>query len=380
MAQEVVVMDIGSSHIRALVVSKPNSGIFTVKHMVEVAHDGYFEGEWVDGDSTAKAIQTALYRIKDRYKFKRIYVGVPAEFCVVRHLSESVAFEKKRKVDRTDITNMFERLNPFNQELKYQLVNANPIYFELDASRRMVDPLGVPANKLTGNLSFIGCERRVIEYLDRIMNACGVVAHYTSGIYAEMMCLFEPTIRDTATVLAVDVGYLSTTVALMRGDGLYGMVSFSLGSGIFISWLQDVLGIPFEIASQLYQKVDLTYTPHEGASYTLHQLGGEDIHVGMSEVQGYITDSIEALASGVNEAIRTFPQALVNNASIYLTGGALSVRGGSDMFGKKMARHVKVVAPDMCPEYKEPSCSGYIGMAHFAFSCEDKKNPRISYK
>ena len=376
--QEVVVMDIGSSRIRMLVVEKPNNGIYSVKHIVEVAYDGHFEGEWVDGDSTAAAIAHAIAKTRDYTKIRRLFVGVPGAFCMVKTGSNGVSFAKRRKVERADLEGLFQKANPFANDPTYVVLNRSSIYYETDAGKKVVDPEGMPTSELTGKLSFVACKRAMVDYLDQVLHRHGINdIVYTCGIYAEMMCLFEPTVRDSGMVLMVDAGYLSSTVALMRGDGLYNMCSFSCGSGVICAWMQEVFELSFEAAVELYDKIDLSYQPREGESYTVRNVGEDgvtrELHISIEKAQAFMNEAIAHFAGFVQMGMQTFSEPMNNMVSMYLTGGAFMIHGAADCFGKKMGRYIKVAVPTMCPEYKQACCSGYIGLAHFAFQHEESK-------
>ncbi len=381
--QEVVVMDIGSSKIRILAVEKPNKGIFSVKQIIQQPHDGYYDGEWVDGDNTADAIAQAVTRMRDAgVRFKRLYVAVPSEFCRVKTARTQTSFAKKRKVERADIEALFKKGNPFDNDMTACVINRSSVFFTVEGNKKLVDPEGVYTEELMGYLSYIACQRRVIEFLDKVFQRVGVAeVEYTCGMYAEMMCVFDSTVRDNGVVLAIDAGYLSSTVALMRGDGIMYMRSFPCGKGVFAAWLQEGLDIPFASAEALYDKTDLSYEARESDCYTVDVVGADGEHTDasfpISTVQSYIAECIAVFANNVHCILQEFDDMMSITAGMYLMGGGLALRGAEDCLSKKMNRKVRYIAPNMCPEYKKPMHAGLIGIAHYAFAQEDKKRNRF---
>lgn len=381
--QEVVVMDIGSSKIRILAVEKPNNGIFSVKQIIQQPHDGYYDGEWVDGDNTADAIMQAVSRMRDAgVRFKRLYVSLPSEFCTVKTARTQTSFAKRRKVERADMDMLYKKGDPFENDMTQTVVNRSSVYFTVDGNKKVVDPEGIATEELQGYLSYIACQRRVIEFLDKVFARVGVPeVEYTCGMFAEMMCVFDPIVRDNGVVLAIDAGYLSSTVALMRGDGIMQMRSFPCGKGVFVAWLQEGLGIPFNSAEALFDKTDLSYEARESDAYTVDVVSPTGEHAEMSfpiaKVQSYIADCIAVFANNVQCILQGFDEMLSIAAGLFLMGGGLGLRGAEDCLSKKMNRKVRLAAPTVCPEYKKPMHAGLIGIAHYAFAQEEKKRNRF---
>ena len=385
-SSEVVIMDIGSSSIRMLVVTKPGSGVSTVRNFVKIAYDGYMNGAWVDSASAQEAIATAISRTKDFYgKIKRLYVGIPADFCTLRTNSTGVTFAKRRKVDKGDLSALFDKANPFRDEEGKVLINQSSVYYMVDAARKVVDPEGMSMTELTGFLSYIAVDEEIYRFLDDAIKKAGVAdVQYTCGMYAMMMGMFETGVRDNGVVVTVDAGYLTSTVAVMRGDGLMHMATFPCGNGIFAAWISQGLGIPFECAMDLYRKTDLSYNPKQGENYTVQGTDEEgnpfEADFAIASVQDYVTECIAVFAQYVNDALRSFGEPVSGSTGVYLTGGGLSIRGADDCFSKKMGgRYVKIASPTSCHEYKQPAYADCIGLAEYAFLQEELKRNRFGW-
>lgn len=379
--KEVVVMDVGSSKIRLLAVEKPNRSIYSVRKFVQEKYEGYFQGEWCDGNSTAMAIEAAIEAMRAYTRIRKLYVAVPAEFCTVRTARNDTTFAKRRRIERADMNALFPKANPFVDDMTKVLINQSAIYYELDGGRKNVDPEGEVTTNLTGYLSYIGCERRVIDFFNTVFKRLGIAdVEYVCGTYAAMLYAFPTAVRDNADVLAVDAGYLSSSVALMRGDGLINLASYSCGKGVFAAWLAEGLDLPFEAAEALYDKADLSYNPREGDVYSV-DVKGEDgktheTQFAVAKVQNYIAECIAQLAVETQAAVDSFREPRCNAVGMSLMGGCISTRGALDCFRRKLSREVKFVTLENCPEYKQPVFAATIGIAHYAFVQEEKKHHR----
>lgn len=382
--QEVVVMDIGSYKIRMLVVARPNNGIFTVKKMVQIPYEGYCHGDWVDEKSTLSAIGTAISRIRDVCKIRTLYVSVPGEFCEVRtNNGTGTSFAKRHKIDKNDLENLFVKADPFAEDADKICINRSAIYYNIaGTSSKLVNPEGEVTTELTGYLSYIGADRRVIDFLTDCLVRNGIGegnVRYTCGMYAEMMCLFDDSVRDKGPVVMVDAGYLSSTIAVIRGDGLMHMQSFSCGNGFFIAWLQEALDISFDAAGELYHNTDLSYQPRpeDMSTVKVKDADGNEVEMAwpMLKIQAYVRECIAAFAGYVKTALESFGDRYLTTNALYLTGGGLMIRGADDCFGKKVGHSfIQWATPAACcPEYKASCFADCIGIAHYAFAQEDKK-------
>ena len=379
--KEVVVMDIGSSKIRLLAVEKPNRSIYSVRKFVQEPYEGYFDGEWCDGNSTSQAIESVVAKMRAYMRIRKLYVAVPTAFCTVRTARNVTSFAKRRRIERADMNALFPKANPFVNDMTKVLINQSAIYYELDGGRKNVDPEGEVTTDLTGYLSFIACERRVIDFFNNVFKRLGLNdVEYVCGTYAAMLYAFPTAVRDNADVLAVDAGYLSSSVALMRGDGLINLASFSCGKGVFAAWLAEGLGLPFEAAETLYDKADLSYNPREGDIYSVDVKDDDgkthEMQFSIAKVQSYIAECIAQLAIETQAAVDGFHEPRCNAVGMSLMGGCLSTRGALDCFRRKLGREVKFVTLDSCPEYKQPVYAATIGIAHYAFMQEEKKHHR----
>ncbi len=271
---DVAVLDIGSQKISVLIVERPNHGILSVKTINEVPYDGFMDGVFISGTDAARAVSEALYAAKESgYKLRRLYIGVPSEFCEVRLSSPAMEFSKSRRINEADIAGLMARGNPFKNDMEVVLVNSSASYYVIDNSKKVVEPTGLEAREVKAHLSYIACRRALIEFLNKTVAASGITETvFVNATFAEMMCLFEPQIRDKYVILA-DIGYLTTSVALMRGDGILHMLSFSLGGAYIIGALTEEFEVGFQDASALFAKINLSFDASDSDVYNVNSGG-----------------------------------------------------------------------------------------------------------
>ena len=92
-SSDVVVMDIGSRSICVYVAERLSADAFAVKTSCEMEYDGYSEGKWIRESDVLPTMYKLLDRIERSVgKIKTLYVGIPADFCVVRTIYDKTSF------------------------------------------------------------------------------------------------------------------------------------------------------------------------------------------------------------------------------------------------------------------------------------------------
>jgi len=104
----VLVFDIGSSKLRAMVAGKGLNDTFAIKGFKEVDYDGFFEGEFLNKDKLPSIFEGIVREFLPYLKkTRKVFIGVPAEFSSVMHTSVSSSLGEKRRVRKEDVDALF---------------------------------------------------------------------------------------------------------------------------------------------------------------------------------------------------------------------------------------------------------------------------------
>ena len=96
--KSVALLDIRSSEITAVVGERGVNDTFIIKSKYSCGYDGYAEGEFIDGDGFACAVNSAVKSIlASTGGIKRFYVGVPGEFLKVVNTDRVMSFQSAKK-------------------------------------------------------------------------------------------------------------------------------------------------------------------------------------------------------------------------------------------------------------------------------------------
>ena len=375
------VLDFGSSKITALIAEKGINNTFNIKGTGEVDYAGYYEGEFIEPENLHSAVENAITKAQANsgLEISKLFVGVPAEFSYVQTKSEGISFKKRTKIGQEEIFSLFDMASEELDNNQSVIINRSPIYFMLDDNRKCMNPKGEITSKLFAEISFIFAESNFIETVNSVLESLGIHdLEYISSPLAEAIYLLDPEIRDTGAIL-IDCGYISTSVALVKGDGLVGLNSFSLGGGHFSADLSQILKIGFKDAENLKRKVVLSVQASDDDYYEIVSKDGTVTPVSAKLTNEIVSSRLEMIAGMISRCLTS----LKTNTSgsslpIYVTGGGISyLKGGKDLLSKSIGANIEILSPQV-PQLNRAHFSSVIGLLDLALAkCQSQK---LSFK
>lgn len=376
--KEVAILDFGSSKVTVLIGERGVNGTFNIKGTGEIEYAGYYEGKFLEPEKVKLAVGLAINNAETtaRSRITKIYVGVPGEFSTVVCKEVSLNFSKRKKVSESDIQELFYNGNTYKHNPTHTVINHCPIYFTLDDGRRIIEPRGAVSTKLGGYVSYVLAENNFLDFVEEMLLDLGIRAtRYISSSLAESLFLFEPEERDRYAIL-VDCGHISTSVMLVRGDGLLFLNSFSMGGGHITGDLSQCLKITYYQAEGLKRKVVLSLLASDTDFY---EVAGKDYMIPFSAktTNEIVTERIDLIASFVLKCFNRCEYEFPDYIPVYLTGGGLSyIKGARDYLSKRIGRKVEVIAPKV-PGLNRPHFSTALGILDVALELENGKAPTL---
>ena len=374
MAQEAAILDIGSSKITALICRRGVNDTITVVGKGECEYPGYEEGEFYRPDELVNVVFKAVSAAETdaNMKIRHLYIGVPGQFSVTQCKDVTMSLGKRRRVTDEDVDKLLALGADFDDG-GYELVNSQPVYFTLGDERKLIQPGGMTANRLSGYISYILADKKFTEQFSRISEDLGIESvEFVSSVLAEALFLFDDIVRDRYAVL-VDVGYIVTDIVVARGDGIVRQFSFSLGGGHFTKDLHEDLSIRFSLAETLKRKAVLNLEFSAEDTYDLN-VGERVMSLPAVQVNDIITARMNKLAKTINKCLASCD--LPPSATYCLTGGGISyIPGAADYLSRKTDKQFEIVAPDL-PQMNKPHLSSALSLMDMvlgAYSAPQRK-------
>ncbi len=363
MKESTAILDIGSSTVVALVGEHGVNGTFKICGKGDISYAGFQNSEFLEPESLKLAIATAISNaeITSDSKVSEVYIGVPGEFCSCITKSVNLKFPKVKRITQFDIDNIYRTGNTFETDPEFTVINKSVIYYEIDNMKRVIDPVSMKAKSVTGNISYILAQRDFIKTMKTIFKDLRIgIKGFISANLAECLYLFEPSVRDKYALL-VDVGYITTSVALCRGNALLYLSSFSLGGGYITSDLSECLHISFSEAERLKHKVVLGWKASQSDTYEIE--GDELIQTYSAKATNEIvSDRIEMICEYIQKCLDNCAYDLPEFLQINITGGGFNfIRGVKSVISKKLKRNIAIISPNL-PNVNRPDYSSEVGL------------------
>ncbi|MFA5450072.1 MAG: hypothetical protein WC292_06530 [Clostridia bacterium] len=359
-AKKLAILNIGSDEITLVLQDGKYTG--SLLFMSTAAYAGFQDGEFLEIEGLFSAIDGLVKECAEAAFFKptHILVGVPGEFTAVVCKNVVSSFPARRKVVTKDVELLFEEGNTYDDHPNFKTINASPIYFLNEKGEKSINPTSMQAKTFTAYMSYILCERSFISLFDRIADSLNLKFDYTSSMLAEFMFVVPPEVRDKGVVLA-DIGYISSTVAYGKGDGLLLSAAFSAGGGHIAGDLTTCLSIPFDHAMELTPKINLNLQPGESDLYMV-SVKGEAFSYNIKEVNEVAYYRVKDIAEIIDRALKSGAIEVPPQTGILLTGGGIStIVGAKEIISEATGRTVKLISADLL-QFNKPAQSSLAGL------------------
>lgn len=357
--KDIVVMNVTSSAVTAMAGCKKGQSVYDVKFKVAKEYDGYADGRFFDEENAAEAMTDALKEVAalSGASVRCVYVGVPGEFVTLVNRPVTVTLDRVRRVVGADIDYLIAKGGDFDDD-SYVLIGSSPICYSVDTSDKYYfDVRGMNAGRVSATVSYMLAERAFTDVARAAAERVGArEVRFIAAPWAECVAMFEREQRDAAYIL-IDAGYLSTSVAVGRGEGLQDLKSFSIGGGHIAADIYEVLEVPFDLAEKAKELVDLNLSYSDDAVLVAdgeHIIYAAEACAIVRARLEYVAEIIESIVGKASDAPTYIP--------VYLTGeGFSSMRGAATVLSEKLGRTVEICAPRV-PGFTHPSDSSALSV------------------
>lgn len=316
------ILDIGSSTLRLLAVSN-YYGKQQVIAEENLLYDGFMDGEFLTVDELeddfAKIVADMTQ--KTRKTISSIVVGVPSEFsvCVCKRISRK--YLRPKRITEQDVRSLYQKNSSFGDSEEYEVISYSPMQCVLDDDFKTLTPVGKKTLSLILDASYILAKKSFIELIRTKLQAVGVknVEFVSAALGQAMQCV--PVKDDKKPIAIVDVGHITTSVCVYKGEGLALLSSFAMGGGHVSSDLMQVLNINFKHAELIKRKVLLTIESPKNEYYEVCSKGNL-IKAPINITNQIVKSRIEIIAKVIKD-ILTIDE-VFQDTDIYLTGDGIS--------------------------------------------------------
>lgn len=363
--KQVAIIDVGSSEIRAVVGEKGVNNTFIIKGKSAFPYEGFADATFFDVDGFKTAILSAGQYLKSvaRSDVHTVYVGVPGDFTQVFVKGSQISFEKSKKVTDADVDKLYDATFVTNLG-NTSLINRSAVIYELADFRRLANPIGVQTEVLKGKLSFITCNNYFMECVKAGLQSCGFNnVEFVSTALAQAMYLFDAESRDRIAILA-DVGYITTTISVVQGDGIVYQRSFNYGGGYITGVISENFDVDFDVAETIKRKISVSRITDGNPLEILDGENGK--YYSIDELKKLVIMCIDNFCEEVMISLEKVGFTIPDYVPLKITGGGLSfIRGAKEHVSARLGMIVETIAPSV-PLMDNPLESSILSLLDIA--------------
>lgn len=316
------ILEVGSSKL-VLMACVKRKGTSKIIDKATVLYDGFMDGEFLSPDEFELSLSELLQTISSKLhtSVHSVTVGVPSEFCMCVCKRISRKFVEPHKVTNNDIANLFSSNTGFGESRDYQVINYSPMQYMLDDNAVTLSPVNKKTSTLVLDASYILAKISFIDFVTSKFKKLGVnnVDFICSALGQAIKCAKDNEAKKPIAV--VDVGHITTSVAVLKGEGLALLSSFSMGGGHISSDLMQLLGMNFKDAELIKRKIILTIEPQHNEYYEICTKDSL-IKAPIGMTNQIVKSRIESLAKVIAEILAIDP--VFKNYQLYLTGDGIA--------------------------------------------------------
>jgi len=360
------VLDIGSSKITVMAGGKGLNNTLTAYAKSSINYSGFSDGKFFEEEKLEAVIGRAIENIEltAKLNIKELTVSVPSEFCISKNKKITVSFNSNKKLTPSLIDEVYSMASEIVEN--HTLVTIAPIYHILDDKRKVIEiKSNMKTSKMTAFVNTIYIENEFIKNMNRWLSNLGIQkVNYVCSIYCEALYLFNQEAL-TGNAILIDVGYLTTAVAVKKGKGLIQMHSFSLGGGHIMGDLAECLHLTVKQAEKLKRRIVLSLKTSPSDFYEVD----DDELCSVKKIKAQLANQIvvERLDMFVSLLAKCLESCLKNQEMpVFLTGGGIFyIKGAREYISAKLGTNVELIKPAQV-EFNRPDDASTASVLAFA--------------
>lgn len=340
--QVLVGIDIGSSHVRALIAQRDDeSGELSVVGKGLAPNRGTRRGNIVNVEATVESLKAAIQEaeVMAGVEVDRAYVGIAGSDVKSVNARAMVSVARKdREITPQDVKRVLEAAQSASLPSDREILHAVPQEFVVDEQGGIADPVGMLGSRLEVNVHLVTGNQTRTKTLQTCANRAGVeVLEVVFEPLATAEAVLLPDERELG-VLLLDVGAGGTEFALFSDGEIQHSAVLPIGASHFTNDLAMVLRTPFAEAERIKIKHGCclaSMIDDDGGVSVPAVAGGATRVVPRRELCAILGPRAEEMLSLVRENL------IKNGMDDHLRGGVVLTGGGAQLDGLlEMAEHV----------------------------------------
>lgn len=380
MKQPTAVLDIGSSKVVCLIGECKRDGQVALYGTGICEHRGLRKRAFVEDTSLRAAIHNAIEQaqIEAKRRIRGVYVGTPGQMVEVVCKTAGVGIENgDHRVSEDDIKRLVEKSLDFFHPDSHELIHSMPVRFKVDEARCNAVPVGMPAEKVAGQISHVFMLSDFRKVIDSALEEIGVEASmYIHAQLAEGLFVIEKSHRGRLAVL-VDVGYYNTDVDVFRNEAVVFHATLDVGGAHFASDLTLGLNIMPDAAESIKRRHVFGLDYEGSVLESIRTTSGQPESIEYEQIQYILDARAEETSYLIKEILLDCGPKIPSGTQVYLCGGGFAMmRGARELLQGVLDYPVKVQTQWM-PKLNSPNYTSAFGVLNYIYNSVSETGDRI---
>ena len=377
--QLIAVLDIGSSKVSAMIVTRDGDGRLRVLGTGQRESRGVKRGYITSMEASEVAVREAV-ELAERMSGVTVD-DVWASFGAGGLVSDLANVEVElggHQVEQSDIDQLLLAGRNAIDRNGQVVLHAHPALFTIDRNQGVKQPIGLFADRLGVDIHVVAADSAPLKNIDFVIRSAhlGVNAIVASPVAAALACLTEEE-RDIGVAL-VELGAEVTNVSLHAGGMLVGLRSIPQGAKDITDDIACAFGIQRRDAERLktFYGSAMTSPRDNHEMIDANRIGAEEgadpTRLTRAQLMTVIRARIETLTGEIEAALKELGFSGPMGRQVVLTGGGAELKNIADYMQGVLGRAVRVGRPRAIPGLPEahsgPAFATLVGLANLAAS------------
>ena len=372
-------LDIGTSHIKALVAELKSDGRLLLKGIVKTSSAGIRKGEVVDVDDAVASLKKTFEEIREisRPAVKNILLGVGGGNLKTQNSKGIVAVSRAdSEIYSEDIDRVVKASQAVNLGSNRMVIHTLTREFLVDGIGDIADPLGMTGGRLEVSSLIIDAFRpTVVNLMRAVEEAGGKIGGLFYSPLASARAVLSKAQKELGTVM-IDIGFGTTGMSVYEESRLEAAKVFPAGAGNITNDLAIGLRCPIDTAETI--KLSFGSASYKGISskekIDLREINEElDSNVSRRFISEIIELRLAEIFEFVNNELKLIGKTGQLPAGAVITGGGAKMPGILNLAKQELKMPVQIGIPnlealtiedgELSLKLEDPEFTGPVGIA-----------------
>lgn len=255
-----VALDLGSSKVSTFFGDIDEIGNVYVVGFGESISKGVEKGIITSPVDAVKSIKESVSsgETASGFRVSGVLVNIGGNHIEAKKEKESITFTATNKeIDKTDVNSLIEKINSKYQNENTTILHIIPTKYILDDEDMVQDPIGLTANKLTGEFTVVTIKTSTLNNIKRVVESTGItVLDIIVNPLASATSVLYPEEKELGVAL-IDIGASLSDIAVYKNGSLEMLKSIPIGGSLITKDISYRFRISRELAENLKIKYGL---------------------------------------------------------------------------------------------------------------------------